>query len=114
MSLSWDLLHTTSDYVERQVKARKSLSLPHERLRDHLPFVHTWPYCGIHVTKSNAGQRGTIPILQGAQRSSDSLRTSGFGAFERQQPGVNISIFLMVPSAKPTVSWHLRLSKLWT
>lgn len=40
----------------------------------------------------------------------------GFGPFERQQPVVNISIFLMVASAKPKVSLHSSLYKpgTWT
>lgn len=48
-----------------RLRPKKWLSLPHERLWDHPSFVHRWQYWGIHVTKSNAGQRGTFPTLQG-------------------------------------------------
>lgn len=43
-----------------------------------------------------------FPHPPGNQHSFSSVRTRRFGILERQQPSMNISIFWMVPSTKPS------------
>lgn len=108
---SWDSLHSVIASIVRKVKAKKMTEFASwETLRSPVFCAQVavlWDSCD----KKQCWTERHFPHSSGNWHSSAFLRTSGFGPFGRQQPGVNISFFLMVPSAKPTISMCLRLYK---